>query len=72
MPQWFNRENIVIIPQEVSAIEPLIPLSPDNLDNSICILFVGTLKKPTSNNIHNLHPFLVSKSCVHTMDKFLT
>ena len=72
IPQWFNRENIIIIPQEVGAIESLIPLSPDNLDNSICILFVGTLTKPTSNNIHNLYPFLVSKSCVHTMCKFLT
>ncbi len=71
LSQRYNYGNVAVIPQDISTLRDVLPPSNDEIQQSMCALFIGGKKKPTKKNIKDLSPILVSKNRVQTMLDFL-
>ncbi len=69
--QRYNYGNVAVIPQDISTLRNILPPSNDEIQQSMCALFIGGKQKPTKHNIRDLSPVLVSKNRVQTMLEFL-
>ncbi len=69
--QRYNYGNVAVIPQDISTLRNILPPSTDEIQQSMCALFIGGKQKPTKDNIKDLSPVLVSKNRVQTMLEFL-
>ncbi len=69
------RVTLQLLPQDVAQLRSVLPPSPEEIQNSLCVLFVGGTTKPTRENIATLGPtfgpVLVSKNRIGTMINFL-
>ena len=61
VPQGFSPSNVAIMPQDVFQVRTVIPSDPHDLDNSLCVIFVGPNRTPTFSDIHKFHPIMVSR-----------
>ncbi|KLO06710.1 hypothetical protein SCHPADRAFT_837660, partial [Schizopora paradoxa] len=73
--QRYSRGNVAIIPQDSAQLRNVLPPSPEEVQKSMCVLFVGGNKAPSRENIatfgSTFGPVLVSKNRVSTMISFL-
>lgn len=69
--QRFNRGNVGIFPQEPGQLRDKLPPSPDDIKDSICVLFTGGKQTPSVDTLKRFRPVLVSKSKVERMINFL-
>ncbi|KAI9061460.1 hypothetical protein FKP32DRAFT_1575945, partial [Trametes sanguinea] len=64
------KGNVAIHPQDSTSLNSVLPPSRDEIQDTICAVFVGE-NKPTQDNIEKLAPVLVRKSRVKAMIDFL-
>ncbi|KAI0361333.1 hypothetical protein OH77DRAFT_1391844, partial [Trametes cingulata] len=64
------KGNVVVMPQDATHLNELLPPSFDVLRDTVCAVFVGQ-SKPTRENIARLGPVLVRKSRVRLLIQFL-
>ncbi|KDQ65223.1 hypothetical protein JAAARDRAFT_53078 [Jaapia argillacea MUCL 33604] len=69
--QRYNRGNIAIMPQDSISLRTVLPPDSKEVNQAMCVLFVGGNVEPTEENIRKIKPILISKSCVSTMINFL-
>ncbi|KAF8421884.1 hypothetical protein L210DRAFT_3390581, partial [Boletus edulis BED1] len=69
--QRFNRGNVALFPQDPGALRDVLPPSPNDIRDTVCVLFSGGKKKPTAETLKNFAPVLVRKSKVAAMISFL-
>lgn len=70
--QRYNRGNVAVVPQDTTSLRDVLPPSSDDIQQSLCALFVGGRTKPSRQNIAKLGPVMVSKRRVRTIIQFLT
>ncbi|KAG8964161.1 hypothetical protein FRC00_003609, partial [Tulasnella sp. 408] len=68
--QLFCKGNTIVLPRDPDGVRRLLPPSPDDINRSVCALFVSR-EKPSLQNIARLGPVLVSKPIVKTLLDFL-
>ncbi|TFK85008.1 hypothetical protein K466DRAFT_495564, partial [Polyporus arcularius HHB13444] len=64
------RGNVVVMPQDATHLNDVLPPSVEVLRDTVCAVFVGSTK-PTKETIARLKPVLVRKSRLKTMITFL-
>ncbi|TFK87211.1 hypothetical protein K466DRAFT_491259, partial [Polyporus arcularius HHB13444] len=64
------KGNVVVMPQDATHLNEVLPPPADVLRDTVCAVFVGS-SKPTKDTIARLRPVLVRKSRVKTMITFL-
>ncbi|KAI0706590.1 hypothetical protein C8Q76DRAFT_819012 [Earliella scabrosa] len=64
------KGNVLIMPQNTTRLNVLIPPNPDSIRDTVCAVFVGRTR-PTPQTIGRLGPVLVRKSRVKTIATFL-
>lgn len=70
--QGFSRGNIAIFLQNSLQLQNVLPLSGDDIQNTICILFSRCWQVPqTVNMLKCFGPVLVNKQNIEWMIKFL-
>ncbi|KZV62853.1 hypothetical protein PENSPDRAFT_551691, partial [Peniophora sp. CONT] len=69
-PRRFTKGNVAILPQQAGRVSSLIPPAPDEIDYSICVVFIGG-EYPTWETIAEFNPVMVSRSRVAVMAEFL-
>ncbi|TFK81783.1 hypothetical protein K466DRAFT_501536, partial [Polyporus arcularius HHB13444] len=68
--QRFIRGNVLIMPQNSTQLNSLLPPPPSVVHDTACAVFVGT-QKPTMDTIGSLSPVLVRRSNIYTIIQFL-
>ncbi|EIW86686.1 hypothetical protein CONPUDRAFT_44262, partial [Coniophora puteana RWD-64-598 SS2] len=69
--QRYVKGNVAILPQDSVALRRLLPLGPDDIEQSICVLFSGSTAPVTRETLLRIRPLLASKSIVRTLLNFL-
>ncbi|KAI0713927.1 hypothetical protein C8Q76DRAFT_620043, partial [Earliella scabrosa] len=64
------RGNILVMPQNSTHLNRVLPPPPETIRDTVCAVFVGNTK-PTKQNIAKLSPILARKSRVSSMAQFL-
>ncbi|KAI0698760.1 hypothetical protein C8Q76DRAFT_633827, partial [Earliella scabrosa] len=64
------RGNVLVMPQNSTHLNSVLPPAPEVIRNFVCAVFIGKTR-PTRDTIGRLGPVLVHKSLVHTMIQFL-
>lgn len=70
-PQRYCQNNVAIIPQDVGTLSRLLPPSRDDVNFTMCVLFVGKGGRPSLDTIRSMEPLLVSKRRVEIILRFL-
>ncbi|TFK89704.1 hypothetical protein K466DRAFT_486324, partial [Polyporus arcularius HHB13444] len=68
--QRFIRGNVLIMPQNSTHLNTILPPPPSVVHDTACAVFVGT-QKPTMETIAGLSPVLVRRSNISTIINFL-
>ncbi|KAH9889759.1 hypothetical protein C8Q73DRAFT_633727, partial [Cubamyces lactineus] len=68
--QQFVKGNVMVMPQDATHLNSVLPPSDDVVRDTVCAVFVGRTK-PTRETIGKLRPVLVRKSKVRLMIEFL-
>ncbi|KAI0706471.1 hypothetical protein C8Q76DRAFT_566412, partial [Earliella scabrosa] len=68
--QRFVKGNILIMPQNSTTLNTVLPPPPAVIRDTVCALFIGK-SKPTKDTIGKISPVLVRKSTVSTIIQFL-
>ncbi|TFK78281.1 hypothetical protein K466DRAFT_457902, partial [Polyporus arcularius HHB13444] len=66
----YVRGNVLVMPQNSTALYASLPPSPSAIRDTLCAVFVGR-SKPDRGTIAKLRPVLARKSTVETMLRFL-
>ncbi|KAH7909537.1 hypothetical protein BJ138DRAFT_1010612, partial [Hygrophoropsis aurantiaca] len=66
----YTKGNVVVMPQDVTTLQSVLPVSAESIADTVCILFVGE-RLPSRMNIERLAPVLVRKSRIRTLVEFL-
>ena len=69
--QRFNRGNVAILPQDPGALRSVLPPSVSDIEGSICVVFAGGQFAPTTENLKQFAPVLVSKQKVKRLIEWL-
>ncbi len=64
------KGNVIVMPQDATELNAVLPPSPEIVRDTVCAVFVGQTK-PTKETIRRLRPVLVRKSRVKAMITFL-
>ncbi|KAG2158083.1 uncharacterized protein EDB93DRAFT_1238383 [Suillus bovinus] len=65
--QCYNQGNIAICPQNSTELYTLLPLSPDELQEAMCVIFSGQKIQPSCDTVRKMGPVLVTKSRVQKL-----
>ncbi|KII93844.1 hypothetical protein PLICRDRAFT_99331, partial [Plicaturopsis crispa FD-325 SS-3] len=68
--QRYTRGNLMVMPQDTTQMNVVLPAAPEVIADNICAVFVGG-QKPTRKTIRKLAPVLIRKSRVKVMIEFL-
>ncbi|KAI0698726.1 hypothetical protein C8Q76DRAFT_633801, partial [Earliella scabrosa] len=68
--QRFVKGNVIVMPQNSTHLNNVLPPPPSVIRDTVCAVFVGT-QKPTTETIRKLSPVLARKSIVRTIIEFL-
>lgn len=68
--QSYTKGNVLVMPQDSTHLNDLLPPSPEVIRDMICAVFVGQTA-PTKETISRLGPILVRKPVVQTLITFL-
>lgn len=68
--QRFTKGNIIVMPQNSTQLNSILPPPPTVIRDTVCAVFVATTK-PTEATIKKLSPVLARKSTVKTIIDFL-
>ncbi|KAI0682583.1 hypothetical protein C8Q76DRAFT_637108, partial [Earliella scabrosa] len=68
--QRFVKGNIIVLPQNSTQLNSVLPPSPSVIRDTVCAVFVGS-KRPSKETIRKLSPVLATKSTVKTIIEFL-
>lgn len=68
--QRFVKGNVIVMPQNSTQLNSILPPPPAVIRDTVCAVFVATTK-PTEATIRRLSPVLTRKSTVKTMIEFL-
>ncbi|RDX52794.1 hypothetical protein OH76DRAFT_1344679, partial [Lentinus brumalis] len=68
--QRFVRGNVLIMPQNSTHLNSVLPPPPSVIHDTVCAVFVGR-DRPTMRTIGGLSPVLVRRSTVETIIRFL-
>ncbi|KAG1844566.1 hypothetical protein C8R48DRAFT_750839 [Suillus tomentosus] len=69
--QRYNKGNIAIRPQNSTELYTLLPPSPDELQEAMCVIFSGQKQQPSRDTVKKMGPVLVTKSRVRKLIQFL-
>ncbi|KAH7903975.1 hypothetical protein BJ138DRAFT_1019784 [Hygrophoropsis aurantiaca] len=69
--QRYSKGNTAVLPQDAVSVHMYLPPDVKEVSQSMCTLFTGSGIHPTSENIRNLRPILVSTANVKSMIDFL-
>ncbi|KAG2127592.1 uncharacterized protein EDB93DRAFT_1096425, partial [Suillus bovinus] len=69
--QRYNQGNIAIRPQNSTELYTLLPPSPDELQEAMCVIFSGQKIRLSHNTVRKMGPVLVTKSRVQKLIQFL-
>jgi hypothetical protein len=67
----YNAGNVAILPQDTATLRDTLPPNHDEIQESICAVFINHTAQVTRQNIMHHRPVLVSKNNVKTMLEFL-
>ncbi|TFK85157.1 hypothetical protein K466DRAFT_495283, partial [Polyporus arcularius HHB13444] len=70
VPQKFVRGNVLVMPQNSTQLNNILPPPPSVIRDTVCAVFVGH-SKPTPETIRKLKVLLARKSVVKTLIEFL-
>lgn len=70
LPQRYVKGNVLIMPQNSTQLNTVLPPSPSIVHDTICALFVGR-EPPTRATLKKIPPLLARKSTVATLIAFL-
>ncbi|KAI0697955.1 hypothetical protein C8T65DRAFT_582249, partial [Cerioporus squamosus] len=70
VPQKYVRGNVLVMPQNSTQLNNILPPSSSVIRDTVCAVFVGR-SKPTAETIHKLKVLLARKSVVKTLIEFL-
>ena len=65
------RGNVMVVPQNSTHLNNVLPPPPEVIRDTVCVLYVGRTK-PTKSTIAKLGPALARKTRVRTLIEFLT
>ena len=65
------RGNVMVVPQNSTHLNSVLPPPPEVIRDTVCVLYVGRTK-PTKSTIGKLGPALARKTRVRTVIEFLT
>ena len=65
------RGNVMVVPQNSTHLNTVLPPPPEVIRDTVCVLYVGRTK-PTKSTIGKLGPALARKTRVRTVIEFLT
>ncbi|RPD70480.1 hypothetical protein L226DRAFT_470224, partial [Lentinus tigrinus ALCF2SS1-7] len=68
--QRYIKGNVLVMPQNSTQFNNVLPPSPSHIRDTICAIFVGR-SSPTTQTIKKLRPLLARKSTVQTLITFL-
>ncbi|KAI0746099.1 hypothetical protein C8Q76DRAFT_607308, partial [Earliella scabrosa] len=68
--QRFVKGNVIVMPQNSTHLNSVLPPSPSVIRDTVCAVFVGSCR-PTKETIRKLSPVLARKSTVKTIIDFL-
>ncbi|RPD53753.1 hypothetical protein L226DRAFT_469967, partial [Lentinus tigrinus ALCF2SS1-7] len=68
--QRFVRGNVLVMPQNSTHLNAVLPPSPSVIHDTVCAVFVGRTP-PTKDTIGGLSPVLVCRSIIQTLITFL-
>lgn len=69
--QRYNQGNVAVRPQDSLELRTLLPPSPDEIRDAMCVVFTGHKQRPTRETIKQMRPVLVTKSRVQRLIDFL-
>ncbi|KAG2136228.1 hypothetical protein BD769DRAFT_1626956 [Suillus cothurnatus] len=69
--QRYNKGNIAIRPQNSTELYTLLPPSPEELQEAMCVIFSGQKQQPSRDTVKKMGPVLVTKSRVWKLIQFL-
>lgn len=70
VPQQYVKGNILVMPQNSTHLNKVLPPSPSVIRDTVCAVFVGRTK-PTRQTIRKVRTLLARKSTVETLINFL-
>ncbi len=70
VPQKFVRGNVLVMPQNSTQLNSILPPPPSVVRDTVCAVFVGR-SKPTPDTIRKMKVLLARKSTVKTLIEFL-
>ncbi|KAI0713798.1 hypothetical protein C8Q76DRAFT_619937, partial [Earliella scabrosa] len=68
--QRFVKGNVLVMPQNSTMLNRVLPPSPTVIRDTVCAIFVGRMK-PTKQTIGKISPILARKSTIRTIIEFL-
>lgn len=68
--QRFVKGNVIVMPQNSTQLNSVLPPPPEVIRDTVCAVFVATAK-PTTATIRKLSPVLARKSTIRTIVEFL-
>ncbi|KAI5994918.1 hypothetical protein F5J12DRAFT_682195, partial [Pisolithus orientalis] len=70
--QGFNRGNVAVLPQDPGTLHNILPLSLDDINVSVCVVFTGGAFRPSVEALCTFMPVLVMKSRVKCLIEWLS
>ncbi|KAI0039801.1 hypothetical protein FA95DRAFT_1456977, partial [Auriscalpium vulgare] len=69
--QRYSKGHVAMIPQDSCRIATVLPPASQDLDQAICVMFLGGEDRPTAETVRAFHPLLVSLQRVSLMINYL-